>query len=114
MEDKETISLKYEIAAMALLDHPSIMKLYNFYEDPKRYLLVTDICTGGDLFDCISDKRMSQGEAAIVLKQILSALVHMHEKRIVHRDMKPENVLLQTKGNVQNVKIIDFGTAFML
>lgn len=59
MEEKERVSLKNEVSSMYLLNHPSIMKLYHYYEDPKRFLIVTDLCKGGDLFDVISVKRMS-------------------------------------------------------
>lgn len=56
---------------------------------------------------------MSQSEAATILKQLLSALAHMHKNKIVHRDLKPENVLLENEDDINNVKLIDFGTACM-
>lgn len=114
MEDKEMKSLKNEIACLSLLNHPNIMKFHHFYEDIKRYLIVTELCSGGDLYDHISTNRTSQGESAIILKQVLSAVAHLHEKNIVHRDLKPENVLLQNKNDTNVIKIIDFGTAAIL
>lgn len=111
MEEKEINSFRNEVATMFQLHHPNIMKLYHFYEDPKRYLLITDICKGGDLYECIKEKRLNAKEGAICLKQILSAVDLMHQLKIVHRDLKPENVLLEARGDVNQIKIIDFGTA---
>ena len=53
----------------------------------------------------------SENQAAIYMKQILSAVVYLHEKRIVHRDLKPENLLLDSKKHDASLKLIDFGTA---
>lgn len=114
MEEKEMRSLKNEIGCLSLLSHPNIMKFHHFYEDMKRYMIITELCTGGDLFELISASRLSQGETAVILKQVLSAITHLHERNIVHRDLKPENVLLQNKKDTSMVKIIDFGTAAII
>ena len=111
MEEKEINSFRNEVSCMYQLRHPNIMRLHHYYEDPKRYLLITDICRGGDLYECIKDKRLNAKEGAICLKQILSAVDLMHKLHIVHRDLKPENVLLEAAGDVNQIKIIDFGTA---
>ena len=56
-------------------------------------------------------KKFEQFEAAIILKQILSAIAFMHDdKQIVHRDLKPENILLEQEGSIENIRLIDFGT----
>lgn len=80
MEEKDLVSFKNEVVCMSRCQHPNIMNIYGFYEDAKRYLLITELCRGGDLFETVAKKRMSQGEAATILKQILSAVSHMHEK----------------------------------
>ena len=54
---------------------------------------------------------MKKKEAATIIKQVLSALVHMHENQIVHRDLKPENIMLENPGDINELKVIDFGTA---
>lgn len=56
-------------------------------------------------------KHFSEKMAADIMKQILSAVLHCHEKRIVHRDIKPENILFESKKANANLKVIDFGTS---
>jgi len=61
------------------LDHPNILKLYEFFQDQKRYFLVTELCNGGELFDKIAEEQhFSERDAAKILKQILSAINYCH------------------------------------
>ena len=79
MEEKELLSFKNEVACMNQINHPSIMKLHHFYEDPKRYLLITELCRGGDLYEYVHKKgKLDEREASICIKQILSAINYMH------------------------------------
>ena len=79
MEEKELLSFKNEVACMNQINHPSIMKLHHFYEDPKRYLLITELCRGGDLYEYVHKKgKLDEKEASICIKQILSAINYMH------------------------------------
>ena len=75
------------------LDHPNILKMYEFFEDEKRYYIVTDICKGGELFDeVVARGKFTEGDAAMLMKQVLSCINYCHQNRIVHRDLKPENI----------------------
>ncbi|ETW33481.1 serine/threonine protein kinase, partial [Plasmodium falciparum Tanzania (2000708)] len=95
--DKE--SLLREVELLKMLDHINIMKLYEFFEDNNYYYLVSDVYTGGELFDeIISRKRFYEIDAARIIKQILSGITYMHKNNVVHRDLKPENILLETKN----------------
>ena len=86
-----------EVDILRKLDHPNILKLFEFYEDEKYYHLITELCTGGELFDRIIDKgKLSEAMAAQVMHQVFSAVNYCHQNNIVHRDLKPENLLLQT------------------
>ena len=94
------------------MDHPNILKIYEFFQDEKRYFLVTELCTGGELFDKISDETyFSEQDAANIVKQVLSAINYIHSNSVVHRDLKPENLLLDMDEQKPKIKIIDFGTA---
>mmetsp|Transcript_1056 Transcript_1056/g.1953 ORF Transcript_1056/g.1953 Transcript_1056/m.1953 type:complete len:494 (-) Transcript_1056:28-1509(-) len=111
MSKEEEQSFKYEINILKKLDHPNILKLYEVFEDDKRYYLVTELCKGGELFDEIVTKvQFSEREAATIIQQILQAVSYCHTLGIVHRDLKPENVLIDKELN-NTLKIIDFGTS---
>lgn len=97
---------------LSTLDHPSILKAHNLYEDRGRYFIVMDLVEGGDLFEKIkSTNYLAEIAAARVMKQIFSGIAHMHSKKIAHRDIKPENIMIEEKGHKILAKIVDFDTA---
>jgi calcium-dependent protein kinase len=94
------------------MDHPNIVRLFEVYQDPKRYFIVTEHCSGGELFDHIIKRpNYSERDAAVILKQVLSAVSYCHSMKIVHRDLKPENLLLDSESESAMIKVIDFGTS---
>ena len=107
-------SFSNEIAVLKTLDHPNIIKLFECYYDNNYYYMVEEYCSGGDLFDYIQKQKFfSERKAAIIFKQLISAINHLHKKNIVHRDLKPENIVF-IKTNKKDdifIKIIDFGTS---
>jgi len=109
---EEQEKLFSEVSILKDLDHPHIVKLYELYQDDNYYYLITEFCTGGELFDRIQAMHsFTEKIAADYMKQILSAVVYCHDKSIVHRDLKPENLLLDSKGLDARLKVIDFGTS---
>lgn len=101
-----------EVAVLRALDHPNILKLYEFYQDDKNYYLITEFCSGGELFDRIINRGyFSEAVAAEYMRQILSVVCYCHDRGVVHRDLKPENFLLDSPSEDANLKVIDFGTA---
>lgn len=99
-----------EVQMLQTLDHPNILRVYETFEDKKRYFIVTELCTGGELFDEISNRVFSEIEASSCIQQVLTAINYCHEKNIMHRDLKPESLLLDShKDNI--IKLIDFGMA---
>ncbi|KAL7484310.1 hypothetical protein ACHAW6_009957 [Cyclotella cf. meneghiniana] len=108
--------LKREIALLKEVDHPNIIKLIEAHEDQKYLHLITELCTGGELFDRIIAKtqsdegHFSEADAAKIVRCILDAIRYCHDvKGIVHRDLKPENFLFSTPDEDAVIKIIDFG-----
>lgn len=108
--------LKSEIEILSEVDHPHIIKLYDVFEDVVNVYLITELCTGGELYDRVVAKthspegHFSEFDAARILRNVLSGIRYCHEeKHIVHRDLKPENFLLTDNTDDAQVKIIDFG-----
>nr|XP_023682015.1 serine/threonine-protein kinase SIK2-like isoform X2 [Paramormyrops kingsleyae] len=96
-----------EVQIMKMLDHPHIIKLYQVMETRNMLYLVTEYARNGEIFDYLaSHGRLSEPEARRKFWQILSAVEFCHNRHIVHRDLKAENLLLD--GHM-NIKIADFG-----
>lgn len=109
-------TLKREVELLSQVDHPHIIKLYDVFEDDTNIHLVTELCTGGELYDRVVEKtqspegHFSEYDAARIIRNILDAIAYCHNvKQIVHRDLKPENFLLLNERDDAPVKIIDFG-----
>jgi len=114
LNEKDRSRFFEEIDVMRSLDHPNILRLYEVYQDDKRYYLVMELCTGGELFDEITKRsQFSEADAAAIIKQVLSAVAYCHRKKVCHRDLKPENILLDSKSTDANnsIKVIDFGAS---
>lgn len=93
-------------------DHPNILKIYEVIKDDRYYHLVTEMLTGGELFDRISTGiRYSERTIAEYLRQILSAVSYCHGKGIIHRDLKPENLIFEDQSEGAQLKVIDFGAS---
>ena len=109
-EDDE--ALKIEVAILAEVEHPSIIKLHGFFEEPLDYYIVTELMSGGELFDRIVAREFySENDAQKVVRTLGECLLYLHERDIVHRDLKPENILLKDKSDDAAIKIADFGFA---
>ena len=104
-------NLKNEIEILKKLDHPHIIKIFEYYENSEKIFIISEFLTGGDLFQKIKNiKVFSEKIASFYIKQILSALSYLHKKNIAHLDLKPENIMFcNKKKNVSVLKIIDFG-----
>eukprot|EP00922_Rhytidocystis_sp_ex-Travisia-forbesii_P018963 GHVS01028161.1.p1 GENE.GHVS01028161.1~~GHVS01028161.1.p1 ORF type:complete len:704 (+),score=129.27 GHVS01028161.1:94-2205(+) len=104
--------LLLEVELLKLLDHPNIMKLYEFFEDNQFFYIVSEVYSGGELFDAIIDRqKFSEKDAANCMKQVLSGVSYLHKHKQVHRDLKPENLLLDSSADDAIIKIVDFGLA---
>jgi len=86
LDEEEKERMINEVELLKRLDHPNIIKVKEFYEDMKYFYIVTELCTGGELFDRILENgRLLESDAADIMKQIFSAVFYCHKNHIVHR-----------------------------
>ncbi|XP_044079758.1 serine/threonine-protein kinase 36 isoform X4 [Siniperca chuatsi] len=106
--EKELRSLKREIEIMRGLQHPNIVQLFDSFETETEVVVVTEYAEG-QLFQILEDDgNLPESQVREIACQLVSALYYLHSHRILHRDMKPQNILLGKSGVV---KLCDFGFA---
>lgn len=104
---EDHIRLEREI--LAENDHPFIIKLVRTFKDKSYLYFLTELATGGELYNAIRTLGLlTRGQAAFYIASLFLALESLHERDIAYRDLKPENVLLDSQGFI---KLIDFGCA---
>ncbi|EDL00342.1 serine/threonine kinase 36 (fused homolog, Drosophila), isoform CRA_a, partial [Mus musculus] len=106
--EKELRNLQREIEIMRGLWHPNIVHMLDSFETDKEVVVVTDYAEG-ELFQILEDDgKLPEDQVQAIAAQLVSALYYLHSHRILHRDMKPQNILLAKGGGI---KLCDFGFA---
>lgn len=96
-----------------MLNHKSIIKLYSAVVVKNEAILIMEYADGGELVDYVeSNKGLSEVESRKIIKQVILAIDDCHQKGIIHRDLKLENVLFETKAKTK-IKLVDFGISGM-
>ncbi|ONM62621.1 CBL-interacting serine/threonine-protein kinase 24 [Zea mays] len=112
--DKETIfthrmlhQIKREISIMKIVRHPNIVRLNEVLAGRTKIYIVLELVTGGELFDrIVRHGKLRENEARKYFQQLIDAIDYCHSKGVYHRDLKPQNLLLDSRGNL---KLSDFG-----
>ncbi|OKL58524.1 Calcium/calmodulin-dependent protein kinase [Talaromyces atroroseus] len=101
-----------ELEVLQRMNHPNIVHFRDWFESRDKYYIVTELATGGELFDRICERgKFTEKDATQTIKQILDAVRYLHERNIVHRDLKPENLLYLTTDPHSPLVLADFGIA---
>eukprot|EP00271_Cylindrocystis_brebissonii_P008055 TRINITY_DN2207_c1_g1_i1.p1 TRINITY_DN2207_c1_g1~~TRINITY_DN2207_c1_g1_i1.p1 ORF type:complete len:1730 (+),score=245.25 TRINITY_DN2207_c1_g1_i1:218-5407(+) len=109
--DVVACSLEVQILA-AVIGHPAIVAFREAIEDEQAIYIIMELCHGGDLFDRIEKRKtFPEADAAQVCRILLSALQFIHERGIIHGDIKPENVMMAQPYSDLSVRVADFGEA---
>ena len=123
-------TVKDEVNILKNLSHPNIIKFYDFQETVTRLYIIMELAEGESLFEWINNNYINtdvnttnnnnntnnssnllidESKIYIIIKQILLAVHYLHMHNICHRDIKPQNILLKKKNDINNIKLIDFG-----
>uniref|UniRef100_A0A8D7ZZ73 Myosin light chain kinase, smooth muscle n=2 Tax=Culex pipiens TaxID=7175 RepID=A0A8D7ZZ73_CULPI len=110
MVDKTKV--REEIAIMKSLQHAKLLHLYECFEGSRETVMIVEFISGGELFERVvaDDFTLTEKDCVIFIRQICEGVQYMHNLRIVHLDLKPENIMCKTRSS-HEIKIIDFGLA---
>ena len=113
MDTKQIVArFEAERQALALMDHPNIAKVYDAgATDDGRPYFVMDLIPGVPVTEYCDNRRLCTAERLRLFAKICEAIQHAHQKGIIHRDIKPTNILVSTDGDRPVPKVIDFGIA---
>ena len=107
-KEREIQGLRQEIDILKTLRHKNIIQMLDAFETPSDFCVVTEFAQG-ELFEILEvDSSLSEEVVRTIAKQLVAALHYLHSNRIIHRDMKPQNILIAADGTV---KLCDFGFA---
>ena len=111
LTDEEILN---EINILKKIDHPNIVKIFEFYSNKSTYYLILEFCEGGNLYEFVDENKLSEFQVIYIMFQILSAMNYCHNMNILHRDLKPDNILIKkNEYGLFRVKICDFGTSYI-
>eukprot|EP00232_Nephroselmis_pyriformis_P029139 CAMPEP_0182868158 /NCGR_PEP_ID=MMETSP0034_2-20130328/9142_1 /TAXON_ID=156128 /ORGANISM="Nephroselmis pyriformis, Strain CCMP717" /LENGTH=339 /DNA_ID=CAMNT_0025000549 /DNA_START=370 /DNA_END=1389 /DNA_ORIENTATION=- len=101
-----------EIDIIKSISHPSIVHFEEYFHHDNKIYLITELLTGGEMLDALLELGVySEGDARKCFIQLIQGLKYLHKNQVTHRDLKLENLILATKGDITTIKIGDFGLA---
>lgn len=110
VEKKNQGRMLFEVQLLRSIDHPHIIRIFEFFTDDKNFYLITEYCEGGDIFSMIQKaSSFSERTAIRIMKQVINAVLYCHLNGIVHRDIKSDNILFLKNDINSPIKLIDFG-----
>ncbi|XP_043525679.1 titin homolog isoform X2 [Frieseomelitta varia] len=112
IKTKDREQVREEIRIMNMLRHPKLLLLAAAFESPREIVMVTEYISGGELFERVvaDDFTLTERDSILFMRQICEGVEYMHQNKVVHLDLKPENIMCRTRTSHQ-IKLIDFGLA---
>ncbi|OAD58520.1 Myosin light chain kinase, smooth muscle [Eufriesea mexicana] len=112
IKTKDRAQVREEIRIMNMLRHPKLLLLAAAFESPREIVMVTEYISGGELFERVvaDDFTLTERDSILFMRQICEGVEYMHQNKVVHLDLKPENIMCRTRTSHQ-IKLIDFGLA---
>ena len=102
--------MKEEIIILKQLEHENIVKYYGQFENLNQLFIKMEYLKYGTLEKWMqTHKNISEEEASLIIKKVLSAIAYLHQNQICHRDLKPQNIMFARENDLSSIKIIDFG-----
>ena len=109
---KKTKENKKEIDILQKLSHPNILDIYEIFKDKNYFYVICENIEGKPLFEYIvNDKSFDEKEACQVMKEILLTVNYLHSLNIMHRDLKPESIVINKIDDKCKIKLVNFSTA---
>ena len=111
MNNQDLELARTEIEILKICQHPNIITLYDIFENVNYFYIIMEYCEGGDLFSYLEDRhfRLPEQQVAKFMHKMCAAIYYIHSYGITHRDLKPENVLMTSKNDEADLRILDFG-----
>jgi predicted Ser/Thr protein kinase/nitrous oxidase accessory protein NosD len=111
--DEAKARFEREARATAAMNHPNIVTVFDFGEEEGLHYLVMEYIDGDSLESLISGKSLSKADQLEALAQACEGLAYAHDRGVIHRDMKPSNILVTRRGKKLHAKLTDFGVALV-
>jgi serine/threonine-protein kinase CHEK2 len=116
--DEENLKVMNEVRIMKTLSHQNVLSLFDSYETDNKVVIIMDFMEGRDMLHRITEstdlKYLPEDDSKFYFMQICNGLEYLHEQGITHRDIKPDNILLDSMSTNATVKISDFGLSKIL
>ena len=109
--EQEMQLTKTEIEILKIGQHPNIITLYDVIENEEKIYIIMEYCAGSDLFAYIEERnfKLPEKHAAEIIRKLSSAVYYLHSFGIIHRDVKPENILMTDNTENADIRLLDFG-----
>lgn len=109
LSDRDIARSMQEAKILGDLNHENIVKFIEVKHTDHYIFIEMELLKGGTLTALIENKRLNEEQAAIIMKGIFNAVAYLHDRKVLHRDLKPDNIMFADLNDLSSVKVADFG-----